>query len=57
MQAAGLASLAAAVGIVVTVPDDTAVQVAAQTLAVGVLGLAAPAASFAGAAILGNLTK
>lgn len=57
IQAAGLASLIAAAGIVVTVPDDTAVQVAAQTLAVGVLGVAVPAASFIGAAILGKLTK
>jgi Protein of unknown function (DUF1118) len=57
LQAAGLASLIAAAGIVVIVPDDTAVAVAAQTLAVGVLGIAAPAASFIGAAVLGKLTK
>jgi len=57
LQAVGLASLAAAVGVVVVVPDDTAVQVAVQTLAVGVLGVAAPAASFIGATVLGKLTK
>lgn len=57
LQLAGLTSLAAAVGIVTTVPDDTAVQVAAQTLAVGVLGIAAPAAFFIGATVLGKLTK
>lgn len=54
---AGVASLAAAAGIVASVPDDTVGQVAAQTLAVGVLGIAAPAASFIGAAVLGKLTK
>lgn len=57
LSAAGLASLVAAVGIVVTVPDDTAVQVAAQTLAVGVLGVVAPAACFVGSTVLGKLTK
>ena len=57
LQAAGLASLVAAAGIVSVVPDDTAVQVAAQTLAVGILGVGVPAASFIGAAVLGKLTK
>ena len=57
LQVAGLASLAAAAGIVINVPDDTVVDVAVQTLAVGVLGIAAPAASFVGAAVLGKLTK
>ena len=57
LQAAGLASLAAAVGAVVLIPDDTLINVAVQTLAVGVLGVAAPAASFIGATILGQVTK
>ena len=57
LQAAGLASLIAAAGIVAVVPDDTAVQLAAQTLAVGALGVAAPAACFVGATVLGKLTK
>ena len=57
LQTAGLASLIAAVGIVVAVPDDSAALVAAQTLAVGVLGIAAPAASFIGATVLGQITK
>ncbi|CAB9500585.1 expressed unknown protein [Seminavis robusta] len=57
LQAAGIASLIAAAGIVAVVPDDTAVNVAVQTLAVGVLGLAAPVASFAGSVVLGKLTK
>lgn len=57
IQAAGLASLVAAAGIVVAVPDDSATLVAAQTLAVGVLGVAVPAASFIGGSILGQITK
>ena len=57
LQVAGLASIGLAAGIVQTVPDDTVLQVAAQTLAVGVLGIAAPVASFAGAAVLNQLTK
>jgi len=56
LSAAGLASFAAAVGAVVVIPDDTVAEVAAQTLAVGVLG-AAGAASLAGSAVLGKITK
>lgn len=55
LQGAALASLGAAYGIVTVVPDDTVVQVAAQTLAVAVLGVAAPAASLVGATILGKV--
>ncbi|KAL7540249.1 hypothetical protein ACHAXR_009971, partial [Thalassiosira sp. AJA248-18] len=55
LQGAALASLGAAYGIVTVVPDDTVVQVAAQTLAVGLLGVAAPAASLVGATILGKV--
>jgi hypothetical protein len=57
LQVAGLASIGLAALIVQAVPDDTVAQVAAQTLAVGLLGVAAPVASFAGAAVLGQLTK
>mmetsp|Transcript_59511 Transcript_59511/g.145786 ORF Transcript_59511/g.145786 Transcript_59511/m.145786 type:complete len:195 (-) Transcript_59511:2954-3538(-) len=56
LSAAGLASLAGAVGAVVLIPDDTVVEVATQTLAVGALG-AAGVASLAGSAILGKLLK
>jgi hypothetical protein len=55
IQALGLGSLGAAFAIVQIVPDDTVLEVALQTAAVGVLGVAAPAASFIGAAILGKL--
>ena len=53
---AGLAALAAAGAAVVAIPDDTVANVALQTL---IVGAAAPLAlvSFAGAAILGQLTK
>jgi len=57
LQVAGLGSLGLAVTILQVVPDDTVAQVALQTLAVGVFGIAAPVASFAGAAVLGQLTK
>lgn len=53
---AGVACLGAAVGAVVLIPDDSVLQVAEQTLAVGVLG-AAGVASLAGSAILGQLFK
>jgi hypothetical protein len=56
LQALGLASFAAAAGAVVIIPDDTVVQVATQTLAVGALG-AAGAASLVGSAILGKILK
>lgn len=57
IQAAGLASLLGAAGAVAIIPDDTLTNVAIQTLAVGILGVAVPAASFIGAAILGQVTK
>lgn len=56
LQVAGLASFAAAAGAVVVIPDDTIVEVAAQTLAVGALG-AAGAASLVGSAVLGKILK
>ena len=55
IQVAGLGSLGAAFAIVQIVPDDTVLEVALQTAAVGVLGVVAPAASFIGAAVLGQL--
>ena len=55
IQVLGLGSLGAAFAIVQIVPDDTVVEVALQTAAVGVLGVVAPAASFIGAAVLGKL--
>ena len=55
LQAAALGSIGAAYGIVQVVPDDTVAQVAIQTLAVAVLGVAAPAASLVGATILGKI--
>lgn len=57
LQILGLASLGGAVGAIVVIPDDTIVEVAAQTLAFGVLGVGVPAATFIGSAILGKLTK
>mmetsp|Transcript_2154 Transcript_2154/g.6133 ORF Transcript_2154/g.6133 Transcript_2154/m.6133 type:complete len:193 (-) Transcript_2154:121-699(-) len=56
LQVAGLGAFAAAAGVVVLVPDDTVVEVAIQTLAVGALG-AAGVASLAGSAILGKILK
>ncbi|GMH78078.1 hypothetical protein TL16_g07657 [Triparma laevis f. inornata] len=49
--AGGVASAGLAFGIVSTVPDDSVVNVAVQTLAVGVFGLGLPAVSFAGAKV------
>lgn len=57
LQVAGLGSIGMATTILQVVPDDTVANVAIQTLAVGVLGIAAPVAAFAGAAVLGQLTK
>jgi len=57
LQVAAVASLGAAAGVVVVVPDDTVVNVALQTLAVATLGVAAPAASVVGSVVLGKLTK
>lgn len=56
LQALGLASFAAAAGAVLVIPDDTVVEVAVQTLAVGALG-AAGAASLVGGTILGKILK
>lgn len=54
LSIAGLGALAGAVGAVVVIPDDTILQVAEQTLAVGVLG-AAGAAALVGSSILGKV--
>ena len=54
---AGLASAAAAFVAVGIIPDDTVVEVAAQTLIVGVLGLTVPVLSLAASAVIGKLTK
>lgn len=54
LSVVGLASLAAAAGVVIVIPDDTVVQVAEQTLAAAALGTAG-AASLAGSALLGKL--
>ena len=56
LSVVGLGSLAAAVGAVVVIPDDTVTEIATQTLAFGALG-AAGVASLAGSAILGKLTN
>ena len=54
---AGIASLATAFVALGAIPDDTVLEVATQTLIVGVFGLAVPVLSLAGAAVLGKLTK
>lgn len=54
LSIAGLGALAGAAGAVVVIPDDTILQVAEQTLAVGVLG-AAGAAALVGSSILGKV--
>ena len=56
IAATGLGALGAAGLAVVSIPDDTVVNVAIQTLAVG-LALPLAAASLAGSAILGKLTS
>eukprot|EP00536_Pseudo-nitzschia_multiseries_P004524 jgi/Psemu1/253708/estExt_Genewise1Plus.C_750082 len=56
LSAAGLASLAAAVGAVVVIPDDTLLEVAGQTFAAGALG-GVGLASLAGSAVLGKVLK
>ena len=56
ISALGLASLAAAVGAVVVIPDDTVLQVAEQTLVVGLLG-AGGVVSLVAAGILGKILK
>mmetsp|Transcript_4652 Transcript_4652/g.6050 ORF Transcript_4652/g.6050 Transcript_4652/m.6050 type:complete len:195 (-) Transcript_4652:416-1000(-) len=55
LQVAALASLAVAAGGVYVIPDDTVVNVALQTLVVGVFGVAAPAASLIGAGVLSKI--
>lgn len=55
LQGAAVASIAAAGAGVVLIPDDTATQIAAQTLLVGTLGLAAPVASLVGSAVLSKI--
>ena len=57
LQVGAAASLAAAAATVVLVPDDTIVEVAAQTLAVAVLGGAIPIASLIGSTILKKVTE
>jgi len=56
LSAAGIASLAAAAGAVVLIPDDTLVNVAAQTFAAGALG-GVGLASLAGSTVLGKVLK
>lgn len=56
LSAVGLGALGAAAAAVVAIPDDSVVNVALQTFAVGA-ALPAAAAAFAGSAILGKLTK
>ena len=55
LQIVALGSIGAAYGVTQVVPDDTIAQVAVQTLAVALLGVAAPAASLVGATVLGKL--
>lgn len=55
LLAAAVASVGAAGAGVYFIPDDTVVGVAAQTLIVGALGVAAPAASIIGAGILSKI--
>jgi len=57
LQTAAIASVAAAGASVYFIPDDTIVQVAAQTLLVGILGAAVPAASLVGATVIGLVKK
>lgn len=55
LYAAAAASLGAAGAGVYLIPDDTVLAVAAQTLLVGTLGVAAPAASVVGATVLSKI--
>jgi len=57
LQSLAIASVAAAGAGVYFIPDDTIVQVAAQTLLVAALGVAAPAASLIGAEIIKIIKK
>jgi len=56
LAGAGIGALGAAFAAVTAIPDDTVTNVALQTIIVG-LALPAAGASFAGAAILGQLKK
>lgn len=53
--AAAAGSIGGAYAVTQAIPDDTVAQVAIQTLAVAVLGVAAPAACVVGAGILGKV--
>ena len=55
LQALALASVAASYGVVSVIPDDTVLEVAAQTIAVATLGVVVPAASLVGATVLGKI--
>ena len=55
LQGAAVASLAAAAAGVAYIPDDTTLEIAGQTLLVGALGIAAPAASLIGAGVLSKI--
>jgi hypothetical protein len=55
LYGAAAASLGAAGAGVYLIPDDTVVNVAIQTLLVGALGVAAPAASVVGATVLSKI--
>ena len=55
LQGLAVASAAAAYGVVTAVPDDTVVQVAAQTLAAATLGVVVPGACVVGAGLLGKV--
>jgi hypothetical protein len=55
LQGAAVASAGAAYAIVSAVPDDTVVQVAAQTLAAATLGVVVPGACLVGAGLLGKV--
>lgn len=56
LNTVGLASLAAAVALVVAVPDDSTSLVVAQAAGAGLLG-AAGLASLTGSSVLGNLQR
>mmetsp|Transcript_15430 Transcript_15430/g.29105 ORF Transcript_15430/g.29105 Transcript_15430/m.29105 type:complete len:190 (-) Transcript_15430:199-768(-) len=55
LQAAAGASLAAAAAGIYLIPDDTVVQVAAQTLIGGTFGVAIPTASVIGAGVISKI--
>ena len=55
LQALALGSVAASYGVVSVIPDDTVLEVAAQTIAVATLGVVVPAASLVGATVLGKI--